>query len=55
VTAPIIGARTMEQLNDNLGAAGWSLSAEHMERLNQASDLPLPYPYSEIVGAQRRR
>jgi aryl-alcohol dehydrogenase-like predicted oxidoreductase len=45
ITAPIIGARTMAQLEDNLGAAGWSLSAEHMERLNQASSKRLPYPY----------
>jgi aryl-alcohol dehydrogenase-like predicted oxidoreductase len=55
VTAPIVGARTMEQLQDNLGAAGWALDADQMARLNQASDLPLPYPYSEIVGAQLRR
>ena len=31
VTAPILGARTMEQLEDNLGAVGWSLSMEQME------------------------
>lgn len=55
VTAPIIGARTMTQLQDNLGASGWSLTAEQMERLDQTSELPLPYPYSEIVGAQIRR
>jgi aryl-alcohol dehydrogenase-like predicted oxidoreductase len=55
VTAPIIGARTMEQLKDNLGTSGWSLTTELTERLNQASELPLPYPYSEIVGAQLRR
>jgi hypothetical protein len=45
----------MEQLQDNLGASGWSLTAEQTERLNRASELPLPYPYSEIVGAQLRR
>jgi len=45
VTAPIIGARNMEQLEDNLGAAGWSLSADQLERLTAASDRPLPYPY----------
>lgn len=48
ITAPIIGARTMAQLEDNLGAAGWSLSAEHMERLNQASSKRLPYPYNYL-------
>jgi aryl-alcohol dehydrogenase-like predicted oxidoreductase len=46
VTSPIIGARTMEQLEDNLGAAGWKLSAEHLDRLNQVSSKPLPYPTS---------
>lgn len=55
VTAPILGARTMAQLEDNLGAVGWALSADQMDKLNKASDLPLPYPYSEIVGAQLRR
>jgi aryl-alcohol dehydrogenase-like predicted oxidoreductase len=46
VTAPIIGVRTMAQLEDNLGAAGWSLSAEQNQKLDQASYMPLPYPYN---------
>jgi aryl-alcohol dehydrogenase-like predicted oxidoreductase len=45
VTAPIIGARNMEQLDDNLGAAGWALTAGQVERLDKASAVPLPYPY----------
>ncbi len=45
VTAPIIGARTMEQLESNLAGSGWSLDAEQMMRLNQASDPGRPYPY----------
>jgi aryl-alcohol dehydrogenase-like predicted oxidoreductase len=55
VTAPIIGARTLEQLKDNVGAAGWSLSEEQLARLNQASDVTPPYPYPFIAGAQRGR
>jgi aryl-alcohol dehydrogenase-like predicted oxidoreductase len=55
VTAPIIGARTLEQLKDNVGAAGWSLSEEQLTRLNQASDVTPPYPYPFIAGAQRGR
>lgn len=55
VTCPIIGSRTFDQLKDNLGAIGWSLDDNHMNRLNTASELPLPYPYSEIAGAQLRR
>ncbi len=45
VTAPIIGARTLAQLEDNLGAAGWKLSPEHLAQLHKASDMSLPYPY----------
>lgn len=45
VTAPIIGARNMAQLDDNLGAAGWALSDEQTRRLDAVSDVALPYPY----------
>jgi aryl-alcohol dehydrogenase-like predicted oxidoreductase len=55
VTAPIIGARTMQQLEDNLGAAGWALDEAQMARLNQESDPGLPYPYDHITGAKNRR
>ncbi len=37
VTAPIIGPRTMAQLEDNLGASGFNLSAEDIETLNEIS------------------
>ena len=33
ITAPIIGPRTIEQLNDNLGAVGLRLSSAEMETL----------------------
>ncbi len=52
---PIIGARKMEHLEDNLGADGWSLGEEHMAQLNQASEVPLSYPYEYIVRLQRGR
>jgi len=45
ITAPIIGARTPEQLLDNLGAVGWSLSTPHLAGLTDASHKRLPYPY----------
>jgi aryl-alcohol dehydrogenase-like predicted oxidoreductase len=48
VTAPIIGARTPQQLDDNLGAAGWSLDPEQRVRLDKVSDRPAPYPYSWV-------
>jgi aryl-alcohol dehydrogenase-like predicted oxidoreductase len=52
VTAPIIGARTLAHLDDNLGATGWSLPAEQVAELDQASHSPLPYPYESL--AQQR-
>ena len=45
VDTVIIGARTERQLRDNLAAAGWTLSDAEMEQLDEASALPLPYPY----------
>jgi aryl-alcohol dehydrogenase-like predicted oxidoreductase len=57
VTAPIVGVRTVEQLRDNLGAAGWSLDQAHLDRLTEASDRPLPYPYDlqHLPQFRRRR
>jgi len=48
VTAPIVGARTMKHLEDNLGATGWSLDGEAMARLNEVSEPKVPYPYGFI-------
>lgn len=48
VTAPIVGARSPEQLDDSLGAAGWSLEPEQRARLDKASARPAPYPYSWV-------
>jgi aryl-alcohol dehydrogenase-like predicted oxidoreductase len=45
VTAPILGARTLEQLEDNLGCLGWELTPEEMARLDAASALEDVYPY----------
>lgn len=45
VSSVVIGARTEAQLGDNLGAVGWSLSREQLERLDAASRPWLPYPY----------
>jgi aryl-alcohol dehydrogenase-like predicted oxidoreductase len=55
VTAPIIGIRTPDHLADNIGATGWTLSAEHMARLNDVSNMELPYPYDFIDRASARR
>jgi aryl-alcohol dehydrogenase-like predicted oxidoreductase len=45
VTSVIIGARTDEQLADNLGAADLSLTADELARLEVVSRPPLLYPY----------
>ncbi|MFW6180445.1 MAG: aldo/keto reductase, partial [Spirochaetota bacterium] len=55
VTAPIIGARTMDQLEDNLGSTGWSLEPGDIRALEEASALPLPYPYRFIERYTRKR
>jgi aryl-alcohol dehydrogenase-like predicted oxidoreductase len=45
VSTVIIGARNEEQLKQNLGAVGWNLTAEQMQRLNSASEVTPAYPY----------
>ncbi len=45
VSSVIIGARNEEQLQQNLGAAGWNLTADQVKRLDAASEVPTIYPY----------
>ena len=45
VTSIVIGARTEQQLADNLGAAELALTDEERERLERVSRPPLLYPY----------
>ncbi|MFC7896579.1 MULTISPECIES: aldo/keto reductase [unclassified Streptomyces] len=45
VSSVIIGARNEEQLRQNLGAVGWSLTEEQVARLDAASARTAPYPY----------
>jgi aryl-alcohol dehydrogenase-like predicted oxidoreductase len=45
VSSVIIGARTEEQLRQNLGAVGWSLTSEQLARLDTASAVTPAYPY----------
>jgi aryl-alcohol dehydrogenase-like predicted oxidoreductase len=45
VTTVIVGARTEDQLADNLAAADLTLSAEEGDRLDKVSAQPLPYPF----------
>jgi len=45
VSTLILGARNEDQLRDHLGTIGWSLTRDQMAALDQASDMPLTYPY----------
>jgi aryl-alcohol dehydrogenase-like predicted oxidoreductase len=44
VASTIIGARTMEQLEENVGALGVKLSPEQVDALDKASTPALPFP-----------
>jgi len=45
VTCPIIGASSLKQLHDNLGAATFELTEEQMKALDAASNVAKPYPW----------
>ena len=53
VSTVIIGARTEEQLKQNLGAVGWKLTPELIAKLDAASASPLPYPYYHQATFER--
>ena len=56
VTAVILGARTVEQLSDNLGAGDLHLSPEETSLLDAASDpVAADYPYGTPGSEQRGR
>jgi aryl-alcohol dehydrogenase-like predicted oxidoreductase len=54
ITSPIFGARSIEQLEDNLGAADLVLDEDANKRLDKASRLELEYP-ADILAMFRRR
>jgi aryl-alcohol dehydrogenase-like predicted oxidoreductase len=53
VATLIIGARTEEQLQQNLGAIGWNLTAAQIATLNAASAVTPAYPYWHQRGFTR--
>jgi aryl-alcohol dehydrogenase (NADP+) len=56
VTSVLLGARSVDQLNDNLGAADVELTAEELQTLSEASIPPAePYPYGAAGANQRNR
>jgi len=45
IASTIVGARNEQQLRQNLGATGWSLTPAQIAWLDAASEVPLAYPY----------
>jgi aryl-alcohol dehydrogenase-like predicted oxidoreductase len=54
VATVLIGARNEAQLQQNLGAVGWSLSAEQVAKLDAASAVTPIYPYWHQQGFDER-
>jgi aryl-alcohol dehydrogenase-like predicted oxidoreductase len=54
VTAPIIGARTPAQLEDNLGALEVAFTASHLARLEEVSAIELGYPHDVLASDHLR-
>ncbi len=50
----VIGARNEEQLRQNLGAVGWTLSPDQMQLLDAASQVTPAYPYWHQRGFTER-
>ncbi|MDQ1512671.1 MAG: hypothetical protein QOC59_513 [Microbacteriaceae bacterium] len=55
VTSVIVGARTEEQLRDNLAAAQLTLGQDELRRLDDVSGVPLLYPYWHQANTGRGR
>ena len=59
VTAPIFGARKLEQIEDDLDALDVDLDDDALSRLDEVSKVPLDYPYDfqqrTGVGYRRRK
>jgi aryl-alcohol dehydrogenase-like predicted oxidoreductase len=54
VCSCIFGARSKEQLEDNIAAANLELDSSHLEKLDAASSFDLGYPYQMIRNVQGR-
>jgi len=54
VTSVIFGARSIEQLDDNLKAADVRLTIDEVKTLDDASAFEVGYPYKFIANIQKR-
>jgi aryl-alcohol dehydrogenase-like predicted oxidoreductase len=50
ITSPIIGARTLAQFQDNLGALDVSLTGDHIVRLDTASRVDPGFPHDMLAS-----
>ena len=51
ITSTIIGARTVEQFDDNLGSLDVKLGPEHVKALDEVSQPKLNFPYDFVRGS----
>ncbi len=51
VVAPIVGARTVAQLEDNLGSLAVEFSAEQRRKLDEISAIELGFPHDFLSSA----
>jgi aryl-alcohol dehydrogenase-like predicted oxidoreductase len=52
VIVPILGAKTVAQLRDNLGCLDFTLGPDQLARLDAASRIDLGFPHDFLVGAR---
>ncbi len=53
MTSAIMGARSLEQLKENLGSVGWRLTPEEKAELDEISRIEEGYPY-QVIRTWRR-
>ena len=46
---PVVGARKVEHIKDNLGCLDFALTVEQMRLLNEASETPLGFPHEALA------
>jgi aryl-alcohol dehydrogenase-like predicted oxidoreductase len=54
-TIPVMGARKVEQLKENLSCLSFELSEQQMHRLNEASKIELGYPHDFLATGMVRQ
>jgi aryl-alcohol dehydrogenase-like predicted oxidoreductase len=52
VIVPIIGAKSVAQLRDNLGCLDFTLAPDQLARLDAASRIDLGFPHDFLVSAR---